>query len=113
MLSYFSGGRIVNLDGLVNDQVLDFARRNELLAYLARENIQRIADFGVMIDDRMARRLGGYDTPMTDDCISKVGQLDKKYQLRWSGSEYGVYQVDIACLNAALSATSAALSRSP
>jgi hypothetical protein len=112
VLSYFAGGRIVNLDGLVNDDVLDFARRNELLAYLARENIQRIADFGVMIDDRMARKLGGYDSPMADDCISKVGQLDKKYELRWSGSEYGVYDVDIACLKAALEATADAVSRS-
>jgi hypothetical protein len=105
VLSYFAGGRIVNLDGLVNDQVLDFARRNDLLAYVARENIQRIADFGVMIDDRMARKLGGYDTPMTDDCIEKIGQLDKKYKLRWSDSEYGIYEVDIPCLKAALDAT--------
>ncbi|HTU63332.1 MAG TPA: hypothetical protein VMF89_32950, partial [Polyangiales bacterium] len=105
VLSYFSGGRIINLDGLVNDTVLEYARRNELLAYIAREHIERIADFGVMIDDRMARRLGGYDSPMADDCIAKVGQLDKKYELRWSGSEYGIYDVNLECLKAALDAT--------
>ena len=105
VLSYFAGGRIVNLDGLVNDTVLEYARRNELLAYIAREHIERIADFGVMIDDRMARRLGGYDSPMADDCIAKVGQLDKKYELRWSGSEYGIYDVNLECLKAALDAT--------
>jgi len=105
VLSYFSGGRIVNLDGLVNDTVLEYARRNELLAYIAREHIERIADFGVMIDDRMARRLGGYDSPMADDCIAKVGQLDKKYELRWIDSEYGIYDVNLECLKAALDAT--------
>lgn len=112
VLSYFSGGQIVNLDGLVNDQVLEFARRNELLAYVARENIRRIADFGVMLDDRMARRLGGYDSPMADDCIEKIGQLDKKYELRWSDSEYGIYEINLECLKAALDATASAVSRS-
>ena len=111
VLSYFSGGRIVNLDGLVNDDVLDYARRNELMAYIARENIERIADFGAMLDDRMARRLGGYDSPMADDCIAKVGQLDRKYALRWSDSEYGIYDVNLECLKAALDATAAAVSR--
>ena len=42
MVAPTGGGnhRIVNLDGLVNDTVLDFARRNELLAYLARPEVQ-------------------------------------------------------------------------
>lgn len=112
VLSFFSGGRIVNLDGLANDDVLDFARRNEMLAYIAREHILRVADFGAMIADRTARKLGGYDSPMMDDCVTQIGQLDKKYELRWNGSEYGVYEFDFACLKAGMAVTADAVSRS-
>jgi hypothetical protein len=101
VLSYFAGGRIVNLDGLMNDEVFDYVRRNALLMYLAERDVRHIADFGVMIDDRMARQLGGYDTPTTDACIIKTQELSKTLGLSWMDSEHSFYKVDTACIRAA------------
>jgi hypothetical protein len=96
VLSYFAGGRIVNLDGLVNDEVYPFIRENQLLEYLAARDIRIIADYGAMVGSRAARERGGYDTPATDACIKKVSKL--KDGPRWYDSELNIYQVDAACV---------------
>jgi hypothetical protein len=101
VLSYFSGGQIVNLDGLVNDEILDYARHNALLDYLALREVRQLADFGAMIREPVARKLGGYDTGLTDTCISLRLQLDKRDDWRWSDSEFGMYDVDLDCLRGA------------
>lgn len=60
IIGYYQGGRIVGLDGLVNDDIYAYAVENRLPAYLAEKDIAYVVDF----ENRLARKYqvaGGYD----------------------------------------------------
>lgn len=63
IIGYYQGGRVINLDGLVNQDIYPYAVNNNLPAYLAQQNITHILDFERMITDPLYRLRGGYDTP--------------------------------------------------
>jgi hypothetical protein len=54
---YFSGGKITNLDGLVNDGVIPFILDDQLMEYIDNQKISYIVDFELMInaDDKFSR----------------------------------------------------------
>lgn len=60
ILGYFAGGRVVNIDGLVNDDLVDDVVRGELRCYLLRADIRYIMDWETMFERRYPR-YGGYD----------------------------------------------------
>ena len=72
-LSFFSKKDIINLDGLVNNDILPYLKKNNLIEYLKKENIKYIADYGVFFKDSKG----------TNEEINKF--LKKK---GLSGSEY-------------------------
>ncbi len=61
IIGYYEGGHVVNLDGLVNDNVYPYIVTNNLAAYLAQQNITYVLDFRKMFTDEKRRRRGGYD----------------------------------------------------
>lgn len=63
VIGYYSGGRVVNLDGLVNNDIYAFARENQLPQYISDSGMLYIADFECMLADPELRQRGGYDDP--------------------------------------------------
>ena len=62
VVSYYSGREVINLDGLVNDDILPYVKSNALLAYIDEKHIRFIADYERMFDGDYRKR-GGYDDP--------------------------------------------------
>jgi len=63
ILGYYQGGDVVNLDGLVNDEVYQYVVRNALPEYIERTHIRYVLDFDVLVHRESRRRNGGYDRP--------------------------------------------------
>ncbi len=63
ILGYYQGGGVINLDGLVNNDIYPYAATNRLAAYIDRQGIRYIVDFARMVEDPGRRRRGGYDDP--------------------------------------------------
>lgn len=61
VVGYYSGGRVVNLDGLVNNDIYPYAVRNRLPEYIDKVGIRYIVDYAEMLRDSAKRRRGGYD----------------------------------------------------
>lgn len=66
ILSYYQGGSLVNLDGLVNNDVLPYLRRGRLDCYLAQKDIRWIVDFDIFTS-RFAPKLG-----IGDGCVQRA-----------------------------------------
>ena len=49
-IGYFSGGGVVNLDGLVNDRIYPYARSGMLLDYVHRRGLRTILDADLTVD---------------------------------------------------------------
>ena len=64
ILRWASGRRdLLNLDGLVNNDILRHARSGTLPDYIDDMGIQHIIDFEVMLSSPTLRARGGYDDP--------------------------------------------------
>jgi len=63
VIGYYQGGTLVNLDGLVNDEVQPYVFRNALPEYLALRDIRYVADFETVLTEKDYRVRGGYDDP--------------------------------------------------
>ncbi|MBI4859930.1 MAG: hypothetical protein HY815_06660 [Candidatus Riflebacteria bacterium] len=61
VVGYYEGGHVVNLDGLVNDDIHDYVTRQALPAYLEEREIRVLVDSASMLDNRSLRARGGYD----------------------------------------------------
>jgi hypothetical protein len=62
ILSYFGNHPIVNLDGLVNDDVFEYTRTNNIDGYLDRLGIRYVIDFPAMFEvEFLAKRSGFAD----------------------------------------------------
>jgi hypothetical protein len=65
ILSYFEGGRVVNVDGLTNDDVVPYILRDRLHCYLLEHDIRHLLDWHDMVFCEGPRcppypALGGY-----------------------------------------------------
>jgi hypothetical protein len=63
VIGYYQGGTVVNIDGLVNDDIYRYAVSNSLPHYLEEKDIRYIVDFNVMFSSPFRER-GGYDNPI-------------------------------------------------
>jgi hypothetical protein len=62
IIGYYQGGTVVNIDGLVNEDIYPYAVGNNLPTYLKEKDIKYIVDFQLMFDPWFQQR-GGYDNP--------------------------------------------------
>ena len=62
IVGYYQGGNVVNIDGLVNNEIYPYILSNTLPAYLDSKNITYIIDSQSMLDETFRLR-GGYDDP--------------------------------------------------
>jgi hypothetical protein len=63
IIGYYEGGNVVNLDGLVNNDIYDYVTNGSLPAYMGSRNIHYIIDFEKMITNEYLRMRGGYNQP--------------------------------------------------
>ncbi len=92
IIGFFSPpGRVVNLDGLVNDDAIPYIQRNDLLAYMATTHITHIADFSQMVDGANSQKKGGYDAPRFRDGVHTLAVLSPV--TRYIASDMRVYRV--------------------
>jgi hypothetical protein len=60
ILGYFQGGTLVNLDGLVNNDIYAYAVRNALPEYIAQKNIGYVIDYENLFHAPYMQKRGGY-----------------------------------------------------
>ncbi len=76
-ISYFGGGGVTNLDGLVNDRVYAYARADALLEYVRGRGLRTLIDYPVMMEPEVMRaygegtmmRRGGYSDGRLLGCV--------------------------------------------
>ena len=61
IIGYYQGGTVVNIDGLVNDDIYGYAVNNELPFYLRKIGVDYVIDFKQMFTHKPWRVKGGYD----------------------------------------------------
>jgi hypothetical protein len=78
IIGFYEGGHVVNLDGLVNNDVYAFAARNRLVEYIDRESIRYVVDFEAMVTSGYFRARGGYDEPSFLERLQPLRQFDDR-----------------------------------
>ncbi|MDL1896608.1 hypothetical protein FBQ82_10060 [Anaerolineae bacterium CFX7] len=63
ILGYYQGGTLVNLDGLVNNDIYAYAVSNTLPTYLSQKQIRYLVDYENVMEAPYMRQRGGYDDP--------------------------------------------------
>jgi hypothetical protein len=59
IIGYYQGGSVVNIDGLVNNDIYPYAAGNDLAAYWDRKAIRYVVDFDEVVDEPKYRRRNG------------------------------------------------------
>lgn len=80
IIGYYEGGHVINLDGLVNNDVIPYIVQNQLPAYLEKTGIAYVIDFEPMFTVYPQR--GGYDDPSFLQSLQPVMQFDQG-QFHW------------------------------
>jgi hypothetical protein len=78
IIGYYEGGRVINLDGLANNDIYSYAASGELPAYIDDKGIRYLMDFERMLSDEGRRRRGGYDDPAFLDRITQIRVFDDR-----------------------------------
>lgn len=98
IISYFSEKPVINIDGLINDEVLPFARSNRLLDYIKLRNIGYVVDYEEMIRYPDLRLRGGYEEARTDKCLRPLQPVDGEMDQFWGESRLKIIEVVPGCL---------------
>jgi len=91
LMGYAQGGTIVNLDGLVNNEVYPYIVGDRLACYLARRDIRRLADADVMFEKKYAAR-GGYSDGLL---VRSLGRREAIATDRATGRTIFLFDVDL------------------
>ena len=83
IVNYYAGGGVINLDGVVNNDIHRFASRNRLADYIHEKRVKYLIDFPAMFD-RDAPRRGGYDDPRFLSSLQPIRVFDRGEYPRWT-----------------------------
>jgi hypothetical protein len=83
IISYFSGKRVVNLDGLVNDDVVPYIKNNRLFDYLEEKKIRFLVDYEIML-------------PTFGSCIRRMDYVDGNSK-NFNGSRLSIFAFKRLC----------------
>lgn len=75
ILGYFSDNRVVNIDGLANDKILDYVKKGDLFGYLSQRKITHLIDFRAMYASPDLQKRGGFTQTQVDNCLI----LDRRF----------------------------------
>lgn len=97
-MGYFAGRPVTNLDGLINDDILPYARSGTLADYVRKRHLAYIVDYPAMFGGKLALR-GGYADGVLARCLQAQVQIDAdRPNLRWEDTVLTLYKVDSQCL---------------
>jgi hypothetical protein len=96
ILRFFSGKRIVNIDGLANDDVYDYIKSNDLFQYLKLKNIEYIADYKAAILNEGFRKKGGYNDPEFLECLNEILPIDGESP-NFDGTRFTLFKIQLPC----------------
>jgi hypothetical protein len=97
-ISYFAERPVINIDGLVNDDILEFVKSGNLADYILARKIDYIVDFPEMLSELEAGR-GGYANGKLASCLSVQQKLAPDLPVNeWMGSVISLFKVDRNCL---------------
>ena len=96
--SYFSKKKIINIDGLVNNEVINYILDGELLNYLIQNKIYSIIDSDYMIFDKKLQERGGYSDKKFVNCLEKIHSFETNYTM-WKNENISIYRLKNGCLN--------------
>lgn len=82
IIGYYQGGRVINLDGLVNNDIYIYTVNNDLPEYISSRDICYILDFENMLTIESLRVRGGYDDPDFLASLEPVKVFDEG-EYRW------------------------------
>lgn len=69
IINYYQGGEVVNLDGLVNNDIYFYAVSNSSYEYLEDRNIRYVLDLDVMFKEHILERSGYNDPRFTNSLL--------------------------------------------
>lgn len=91
LISYFSGADVVNIDGLVNDDIYEYASQDRLVDYLVERDIRFVLDYPAMWTLENYERRGGY----TNGALRRRLQLSSPVTVvesqSWEGNHPALY----------------------
>ena len=70
IIGFYQGGRVVNIDGLVNDEIYPYIKSNSLHRYLVKKRIKYIVDFEPMFTSQKLKIRGGYNNKNIENAIA-------------------------------------------
>jgi hypothetical protein len=98
MMGFYADRGLINVDGLVNDSILPYTQRGELIQYFAKRHIGYLVDSPQMFFPQMASR-GGYGDGALEKCVAASTVLfpddpDDNH----AGVHFREYRFDPVCL---------------
>jgi hypothetical protein len=98
IISYMAGRPVINLDGLVNDEVYPAVVSGRLADYIAARGIRYLIDFADIFSNMGGRR-GGYADGRLFSCITPLRTFES--HRTFAGTALTLYEVDVPCLKKA------------
>lgn len=96
IISFFSERPIINLDGLVNNEILPYLKSKSLVDYVKAKNISYVVDYEAMLTDAMKSERGGYGDGSLSKCLQKLREIDGGAP-GWRDSPLSIYRVKRDC----------------
>lgn len=97
--NFFSGGRVVNIDGLVNDDADRAILTARLPQYLASRHISAVIDDQLMFQDPILQERGGYPNGTLTRCGSQPQPIWQHEPIRRPGDNVILVQLNLPCLS--------------
>lgn len=97
IVSFFSGRKIVNLDGLVNDSILPYVKNGVLLEYVSSQKIAYILDFPIMLTGFFSNSRGHADGELSS-CLFVERSVFKAPLNEQFGGDLTLYKMRESCL---------------
>jgi len=93
IIGYYEGGHVMNLDGLVNNDIYEYARQNRLPEYIDEKGIDYILDFENMFSSKRLRTRGGYDSSTFLNRLKPVKRFDNSSRGWHALTLYKIFRV--------------------
>ena len=98
-VAFFSGRPIINIDGLVNDDIYDRIRADDLESYFVDRGIAYVVDAPTFLTSPILKKRGGYSNGDLTRCARWVTALAPDTPgNRFVGGVISLYRIDRSCL---------------